>query len=106
LQLILNNDREYIFDLIKDESAHYLYERTKSIIKGINRRLKRACNSIGIPPIQTYAARHSFSTHLIGKGASVAFLSQALGHRSISTTQAYIGSFSEKQMKSEMEKLV
>jgi site-specific recombinase XerD len=43
--------------------------------------------------LTTYAASHSFATIL--SRAEVPFISQALGHSSLATTQTYLGSFED-----------
>ncbi|HEV8084344.1 MAG TPA: tyrosine-type recombinase/integrase [Chitinophagaceae bacterium] len=50
--------------------------------------------------VTTYSARHSFSTVLKRSGASLEFISEALGHTDVKTTESYLGSF-ENEMKKE-----
>lgn len=45
--------------------------------------------------LTTYAARHSFSTVLKRSGAPVEYISEALGHSDIATTQNYLDSFED-----------
>ncbi len=97
---------EYLFPLITNEEPQYLYDRSHSVVKSINKRLKRLCEDLKLPKITTYSSRHSFSTVLMNKGASIAFISQSLGHTSISTTQSYLGSFTDSQMEENMKKLI
>jgi site-specific recombinase XerD len=50
--------------------------------------------------VTTYSARHSFSTVLKRSGASVEFISEALGHTDVRTTESYLDSF-ENELKKE-----
>ncbi|MEJ7674804.1 MAG: tyrosine-type recombinase/integrase [Chitinophagaceae bacterium] len=47
----------------------------------------------------TYTARHSFSTVLKRSGASTEFISEALGHSDVKTTENYLDSFSNDMKK-------
>ena len=72
--------------------------------KVINKYMKRVAEKVGIDkPCTTYYARHSFSTVLKRSGASVQYISEALGHNSINTTKSYLGGF-EDDTKKEMAK--
>lgn len=44
-------------------------------------------------PITTYYARRSFVTILKNSGVSTEFISEALGHNSLSTTKSYLAGF-------------
>ena len=99
-------ESEYIFNLINSEDAKYLYKEVKDITGTVNRILKMVSEALDIPKITTYSARHSFATVLMNKNVSIAFISKALGHTSIATTQNYLGSFSDEQMAENMKALI
>lgn len=64
-----------------------------------NKWLKRIGIKLGLSiKLTTGVARHSFSTQLKRSGASPAFIQEALGHTSATTTQYYLDSF-ENELK-------
>jgi len=76
-------------------------ERERQVIqqltKTVNKYMKRIGRELEISnPISTYSARHSFATILKRSGANVSFISDALGHSSIATTQSYLAGFEEE----------
>ena len=78
----------------------------KQFIKMVNRYTRKITSVIGIEKdCTTYTARHTTATILKRSGADIQQISEALGHASISTTRAYLGSF-EDDSKKEMAKLL
>ena len=99
---------DYVFPVIKksmteDEKAKVKHQ----FIKTINKYMKRIGIEIGYDkPLTTYSARHSYATILKRSGAPLSFISEALGHKSLLTTESYLDSFEDETRRKYAEMLV
>ena len=69
--------------------------------------MKRIATNLEInKSVSSIYARHSFSTILLRSGEAVEKISEMLGHAKIGTTQKYLGSFEDEQIKDASKALV
>lgn len=55
--------------------------------------------------VTTYAARHSFATVLQRSGVGTEFISEALGHSNVKTTQNYLAGFEDESKRETIKAL-
>jgi integrase/recombinase XerD len=98
----------YVFPYLSKENSDYEnYRRIKNLTSSINQSIKRLAKAAGIKEnISTYAARHSFATQAILNGASMEYISEAMSHSNLLTTQNYFAGFEEKDKRLITEKLL
>ncbi len=89
------NPDNYIFPIIeKGCTPENELRLIQQLIKTINKWMKFISEQTKIEKVvTTYTARHSFSTVLKRSGASIEFISEALGHSNVRTTESYLDSF-------------
>jgi integrase/recombinase XerD len=97
-----------IFDIISDNNtATENFKKVNNFVRYINQHIKKLAIAEGLPKdISVYFARHTFSTMAIRNGATIEFISNALGHTDIKTTQSYFAGFEDKKLKEFAENLM
>lgn len=85
----------YVFPILKiGISPEKELAAVRQATKTINVNIKKIATAVGIKKgISTYTARHSYATVLKRSGAPVEFISEALGHSDLRTTENYLDSF-------------
>ena len=98
---VKKTDETYLFpilDSFDDENAQR--RKVQNFTRSVNQHLKKLAVDIGLPKeISTYWARHSFATNAINSGASMEFISEALSHSNLKTTQNYFSGFEQEAKK-------
>jgi integrase/recombinase XerD len=99
---------DFVFLVLKKSMSEEDRLKTKNqFIKTINNYMKKIGAEIGYDkPLTTYAARHSYATILKRSGAPLGFISEALGHKSLQTTEAYLDCFEDETRRKYAEMLV
>lgn len=95
------DENDYLFPIL---SKGLSPERERQLIQQftrlINDHMNKIASELGIEgDVTTYAARHSFATILQRSGASISFISEALGHTNVKTTQNYLAGFEDESKK-------
>ncbi len=92
----------YVFGVFNNRmTAEEIYRIRLNTIRSINHYMKNIGERLKIEvPTTTYVARHSWATTLLRKGISTAYISKGFGHASFSTTEQYLGGFTQDQKKS------
>lgn len=83
------------------------YSRLKNFTRFVNQHFLKFAKSVGIDEqVSTYWARHSFATNAIRSGASLEFVSEALSHSNLKTTQGYFAGFESDKKREISRKLM
>lgn len=92
----------YIFNFIiaQDPSENYIQNKKRKVLtQRINEPLKKIIKELEIPKnITYYCARHSFATQLKFNNISIDITKEALGHKDIKSTMAYLNSLPSKKL--------
>jgi len=102
------DDNSFIFPVLTGKETP---EKERALIqqftKQVNKYIKRIAKKVGIQEnISTYSARHSFATVLKRSGINLAYISEALGHSNLKTTESYLDSFEDETRKANTLKLL
>lgn len=94
----------FIFPVLDgSEDAMRRKLKTQFLTRAINKRMKEVGEQLGIGPVSTYTARHSFATVLKRAGANIAYISESLGHSDLKTTENYLASFEREEREKNAE---
>lgn len=101
-------DKGYIFPIFDKsmdfEKRHKVKKQTNKMINKWVGRIAEELN-FGFKPT-LYYARHSYSTILRNSGVEIEYISQALAHRSVKTTQNYLDTFEPEKVKQYNQRLI
>lgn len=102
------NAKAYIFPIINESmTKEQQFMAFKNFTRFVNQNFSKYAKKAGITEnISTYWARHSFATTAIRKGASMEFVSEALSHSNLRTTQTYFAGFEEGSKRELMNTLM
>ena len=82
------------------------YRKDKTL-KKFNKDLKRIAELCKIDTkITSYVSRHSFATNLKQKGVSTDIISEAMGHQTLTVTQAYLKELENDVIDDAINKLI
>ena len=96
-----NNPDDFIFPILDGYDTIAQKElRRKKVQKQVNQKLKEIGTELGFTtPLILNLARHSFATNLKLSGTPTLFISEALGHASVTTSQFYLKSIPDQKIK-------
>ena len=85
----------------KEAQSDYVVGKRKALEpRVINYHFKQICQKAQLSPVHFHALRHTFATRCLENGATVATISDLLGHSSIKMTlDTYISSFMTEKRK-------
>lgn len=83
-----------------------IWKNTETMLISNGLRLIFFCLLFLAQPITFHVARHTYATVLKKAGVNIALISESLGHSDLSTTQIYLDSFENTQLKAAMKNLL
>ncbi len=91
------NQDNYVFPILAEGiSPLKEVELVHQMTKQVNKYIGRIAKAVGIEHhVTTYTARHSFATVLKRSNAPISYISEALGHKDLRTTENYLDSFND-----------
>jgi len=99
--------KTFIFPVLQEgQSPDRQRQLIQQLTSLINDHMKVIADELEIDkPVTTYAARHSFATILQRSGVSISFISEAIGHSDVKTTQNYLAGFEDEAKRETMKAL-
>lgn len=90
---------KHVFNILSDSmSPAKEVAKISQTTKMCNTYMRKICRKIGITEnVTMYSARHSFASVLKLAGENISYISEALGHHSLATTEYYLASFDDKK---------
>ncbi len=105
-----NHPDNYIFpilDRLKHITPMQIRDRVAKVRKKMNNDMRQVAKLAGVEGNPTsYVYRHTYATAANDLGAPVSMISQAMGHKSIKTTQIYLKQIDTKVIEGFNEKLL
>ena len=103
----MKDGKTFIFPVLK---ARLTPVRERQLIQQLthimNGHMKTIASDLSITSdVTTYAARHSFATVLQRSGVGTEFISEALGHSNVKTTQNYLAGFEDESKRETIKAL-
>ena len=97
----------YIFNVLNDSmNEEQAYRAGKNFIRKVNQHLKKVAKELDISSdISSIWSRHSFATEMKKKKVSPYLIQEAFGHKDLKTTENYLSSLVEDDLK-ELQKLL
>jgi integrase len=83
----------------RDDDWLFYNAETGTRFKSFSSAYKRTIKSAGLPYYSLYYFRHTFASMLANKGVNLVSIMKLLGHTNITTTQKYMQSFDETEVK-------
>lgn len=102
-------DSKYIFPILlkNDLTLSQIENRKEKVLKKFNKELKQIAELCSIDTkITSYVARHSFATILKQKGVATDIISESMGHKNLTITQAYLKELENDIVDDAMEQLI
>lgn len=102
-----SSESMYIFPYLRHDSPMLMYRQYRNTVWKVNKHLKHIGRLLNIEiPLTTYVARHSWATIAKSEGASIATISEGLGHTTEKTTRIYLRAFDKSIIDEVNERVV
>ena len=91
----------YIFNILNDSmNEEQAFRAGKNFVRKVNQHLKKVAKELDISSdISSIWSRHSFATEMKKKKVSPYLIQEALGHKDLKTTENYLSSLIEEDLK-------